>query len=226
MSSPGGFQRARRPEQIEVRRNTILTAARTLLDQHRVAEVSLRELADKVGMAMSNVLRYFDRREAVFLELLDEEGRGWLEDLAATDPKISATDPCTTEQARVANAVASTLLARPLLCELLSTMASVLERNISVEFARDFKQRSFANRARLAHFVGGRLPDLSEEDAERFAAMTLYFIAGLWPFTKPTAPVLTLLTEMGRPPSPEATMTTLRDALTHQLLGLTAGSTR
>ncbi len=36
-------------------------------------EISLRELSDRVGLAKSNVMRYFDSREAIFLEVLDEE---------------------------------------------------------------------------------------------------------------------------------------------------------
>ena len=66
------FQRARRPEQMAARRAAILDAARAMLTDKGVADISLRELSRRVGLAKSNVLRYFDSREAIFLELLDE----------------------------------------------------------------------------------------------------------------------------------------------------------
>ena len=81
MTTPGTFRRARRPEQVQLRRESILRAAKSLLEGRRVDDVSLRELGDEVGLAMSNVLRYFDSREAVFLEVLDAAWRSWLDPL-------------------------------------------------------------------------------------------------------------------------------------------------
>ena len=86
MDTPGTFQRARRPEQVAERRAAILATARDLLARRRAADVSLRELADAVGLAMSNVLRYFDSREAIFAQILDAEWRDWLEELAVALP--------------------------------------------------------------------------------------------------------------------------------------------
>ena len=76
-----GFQRARRPEQVEARRRAILAAARELLAERPVAGISLRELSCRVGLPKSNVLRYFDSSEAIFLEVLDGVWTAWLDDL-------------------------------------------------------------------------------------------------------------------------------------------------
>ena len=72
------FQRARSEEQREIRRQAILDTAAAMLDEMPVAEVSLNELSRRVGLAKSNVLRYFESREAVLLELLDGVLREWL----------------------------------------------------------------------------------------------------------------------------------------------------
>ena len=109
-----------------------------------------------MGLAKSNVLRYFDSREAVFLELLDEECLSWLEDLEGLLGRPRDRKPNYTNEIRVATTVADSL-ARPLLCELLGSMAGVLERNISSEFARDFKSRAMA-RIPLASLVARHLP--------------------------------------------------------------------
>jgi len=65
------------------RRTAILTGAREMLAEKNVADISLRELSGRIGLAKSNVLRYFDSREAIFLEILDEEFGAWLADLEA-----------------------------------------------------------------------------------------------------------------------------------------------
>src|SRR5580693_1846669 len=76
------FQRARSEEQREARRQGILGAAAAMLAEMPVAEVTLNELSRRTGLAKSNVLRYFESREAVLLELLDAAWRDWLARLA------------------------------------------------------------------------------------------------------------------------------------------------
>ncbi|MEE3920877.1 helix-turn-helix domain-containing protein [Micromonospora sp. BRA006-A] len=76
------FQRARTEEQREIRRRAILDVASAMLDEMPVAAVTLNELSRRVGLAKPNVLRYFQSREAVLLELLDRYLREWLTDLA------------------------------------------------------------------------------------------------------------------------------------------------
>ncbi|HEX4291540.1 MAG TPA: helix-turn-helix domain-containing protein, partial [Trebonia sp.] len=65
-----GFQRARSEEQREIRRQAILDTAAAMLDLMPVSEVTLNELSRRAGLAKSNVLRYFESREAILLELL------------------------------------------------------------------------------------------------------------------------------------------------------------
>ena len=57
----------------------------------RVAELSLNALAREVGLAKSNVLRYFESREAVLLELYDRETKAWLDALAARLVELPAS---------------------------------------------------------------------------------------------------------------------------------------
>src|ERR1044072_10039307 len=72
------FQRARSDEQRALRSQAILDTAAAMLEEMPVAALSLNELSRRVGLAKSNVLRYFDSREAVLLELLDAAWREWL----------------------------------------------------------------------------------------------------------------------------------------------------
>ena len=52
-----------------------------MLAEMPAAEITLNELSRRVGLAKSNVLRYFESREAVLLELLDSMWQDWLADL-------------------------------------------------------------------------------------------------------------------------------------------------
>ena len=135
------FQRARRPEQREARRQAILDVAEAMLAQDPTAEISLREISRRVGLATSNVLRYFESREAIFLELLARESTSWLD---ALEQELDGLEPDSgvTACERVARVWAATLAERPTLCELWSVMSSVLERNVSVDTVRSEEHTS------------------------------------------------------------------------------------
>ena len=209
------FKRARRPEQVEQRRREILDAARAMLGERSVADISLRELSGRVGLAKSNVLRYFDSREAIFLEVLDQEWDAWLDELEATSTPVA-------EAEEVATAIATSLLRRRLLCELISGMAGVLERNIPVDFARVFKRRAHAHTARLAEIVRAAVPVLDEAAARHFARVVLVLTAGLWPHANPTDAVAQVMRELGGPPAGELVREGLTEGLVNQLVGLVA----
>lgn len=139
------FQRARTDEQRAQRRQHILTVTRGLLEGRRVADLSLNEISRQVGLAKPNIMRHFQSREAILLTLLQEEYGGWVDEVEAKLPQASETDP--TE--RVASVLAQTLLARPLLCELLTATPTVLEHNVTVQEVTAFKLAVQASMTRL-----------------------------------------------------------------------------
>jgi AcrR family transcriptional regulator len=214
-----GFQRARRPEQMAARRSAILAVARAMLSDKNVADISLRELSDRVGLAKSNVLRYFDSREAIFLEVLDEQCRAWLAELEDRLGKPRPRKANYASEIRVASTIADSLAERRLLCELLGSMAGVLERNISGQFARDFKARAMANTSAFAQLVSHQLPWLPTEFTEFFAEGALTLTAGMYPFSVPTEPVRAAMAEMGYPEPRQRFTDGLRAGLVTWLVG-------
>lgn len=207
-----------------VRRTAILAGAREMLAEKNVADISLRELSGRVGLAKSNVLRYFDSREAIFLEILDEEFTGWLADLQTRLGRPRARKANYVNEIRVATAVADSLTERQLLCELVGSMAGVLERNISFEFARDFKARAMARITELATLVATQLPWLPHEFAAFFAEAALTLAAGMYPFSVPTEPVRAAIAELGFPDPGERFGDGLRTGLVTWLIGAAAQS--
>src|SRR5215216_717361 len=139
------FQRARRPEQRAERRRAILDTAAAMLLEMPVADLSLNELSRRVGLAKSNVLNYFESREAVLLELASAELDGWVEDLASALSDISPELPLAERTDLVVAAVVRRLALRPVLCDLISAQASVLERNVSTEVVLAYKRSAAAS---------------------------------------------------------------------------------
>ncbi|MBQ0997261.1 TetR/AcrR family transcriptional regulator [Streptomyces sp. RK62] len=131
---PASFQRARSAEAKQARETAILEAARRLGRERGIREVSLTDIAAEVGMHKSALLRYFETREQIFLELTAEGWREWSAELRAQLRACKTADP-----AGVAEAFASTLAARPVFCDLLAQAPLNLERNVSLEAVRAFK---------------------------------------------------------------------------------------
>ena len=185
------FQRARSEEQREARRQAILGAAAAMLAEMPVAEVTLNELSRRAGLAKSNVLRYFESREAVLLELLDSAWQDWLAQLdTELADAVVAGDPVASRADQLAAAVAASLAARPMLCDLISAQAAVLERNVSPQVAAQYKRASIAGTSALGALLLRSVPELGEPDAFRLAGAAVMTTAALWPHTQPSAAML------------------------------------
>jgi AcrR family transcriptional regulator len=184
------FQRARSEEQRAVRRRAILDTARAMLEEMPVAALSLNELSRRVGLAKSNVLRYFESREAVLLELLDDAWREWLDSLTDALPTSDSDTPVAERTERLAAILTQTLADRPMLCELGSASAAVLEHNVSAAVAARFKHAALADTVALAQLVRRVVPELTEAAAQRFAAATVLVTGSLWAYSRPSPAML------------------------------------
>ena len=185
------FQRARSAEQRAERSQSILEAAAAMLAEMPLAEISLNELSRRVGLAKSNVLHYFESREAVLLELVHTSTREWLEDLA---PALELhVEPAADTEARItrfAEAFATSLTRHPLFCELISAQAGVLERNISTATAIRFKRTANADQDELAVLVSRAMPELDTRAAAVFATGAVIMAGALWMHARPTPAVV------------------------------------
>jgi AcrR family transcriptional regulator len=178
------FQRARRPEQQDRRRQAILEAAEALLAEIPVEDVGLRELSRRLGIPKTNVVRYFGTREGVLLELLNRNRASWLDALE----RELGEGPCDTE--RLIASWTLTLAAQPLLCRLWSQLATVLERNASVDSVHRYKLTDLDHRRRLARVIRHCVPAFDDGTALHLTRLADVSLAGLWPFCTPTPTVV------------------------------------
>ena len=91
---------------------------------------------------------------------------------------------------QVAAALASSLAAQPVLCDLIGAQAAVLERNVSPRVAADFKRAAHAKALRLAELVEDRLGELGADGAMQLVAATAMSVGGIWAHTHPSAAML------------------------------------
>jgi Tetracyclin repressor-like, C-terminal domain len=91
---------------------------------------------------------------------------------------------------QVAAALAASLASRPVLCDLLSAQAAVLERNVSPKVAAEYKQAAIANVTALSRLVLGCVAELGERDAGRFAAAAVMVAGAVWTHAQPSAALL------------------------------------
>ena len=218
------FQRARSDEQRALRSQAILDTAAAMLQEMPVADLSLNELSRRVGLAKSNVLRYFDSREAVLLELLASCSREWLAQLAAELPSAVSRRAAFKRRAeQLATAIAGSLVERPVLCDLMSAQAAVLEHNVCAASVTRYKLAAVADAELFARLVLEALPELSEDDAWRYMVGAWLMTSALWAHARPPEAVLQALAaderlEKARLDFP----VTLADHLTTLAVGLNA----
>ncbi|MFD3943419.1 TetR family transcriptional regulator [Streptomyces sp. NPDC058579] len=220
------FQRARSDEQREMRRRAILDTAAAMLTEMPVNQLSLNELSRRVGLAKSNVLRYFESREAILLELLDVALRAWLEKLdTELDVGVDDGAPADARATQVADTIAGSLAEQPVLCDLVSAQAAVLERNVSPQIAAQYKHAALASVATMAALVRRHLPELDEAAAFRFVAAAVMVTGAVWTHARPSAAMLAAYAADPQLAAMRMDFTpTLRDVLDVLLAGLLTGA--
>lgn len=182
------FQRARTEEQRAQRRQQILGTAAVMLTEMTVAEMSLNKLSRRACLAKANVLRYFESREAVVLVLLDREVAGWVASLRRVDHTVEGSVTQRTEL--LTHLLTDTLVERPVLCDLLSAQAAVLEHNISTEVALDHRRRAQRAMSDLGDLVHKYLPELGSNDDAIIISTTFLLAIASWQCSRPSPAML------------------------------------
>jgi AcrR family transcriptional regulator len=181
------FQRARSAEQRELRREAILGAAAEMLNEMPVSKVTMNGLSRRVGLAKSNVMRYFESREAVLLELLTGLSHEWLGEAAAQVEREVPRDGDMPARLRaLASALARSFAQHEVLCDLISAETSVLEHNVSEDAALRYKRAALQEISGFAALIVDVLPELDGESALDAAFTITVLVGALWTHTHPS----------------------------------------
>jgi AcrR family transcriptional regulator len=181
-TKPPAFQRARQPGQIEQRREAILHAALVLFQQKGLENVTLADIADRVGRVKSNLYRYFDSREHIYLRVLQRQGAEWEKRVI---PGLHALKRKGTV-AKVAEMITEAFIQSEEYSTLITVINPVLEKTLSPTLVIDFKSAFFERRKRLAQALALALPGTKVEAVFPLTAHIFTHVAGLWPLCHPS----------------------------------------
>jgi len=176
------WQRARRPEQKEVRREAILEATALLLDAGGLEATGLNAIAREAGISKANIYRYFETREAILLQLLLDEVFEWAEALRARLQVFAGTG----DVDAIARAFADTIADRRRFCVLLAALATVLEHNVSEATVISFKRHFLAGVSPVSSALSAAMPALAPAKALEALSMLMVTASGAWPHSNPS----------------------------------------
>ena len=181
------WKRARSPEQIEQRRADILRAAADLFEAKGIESVSLTAIACRAKISKANVYRYFESREAIYLEILLSEVELWVAELERILAPLAGSD----DVSAFVTALVDESVSRPKMLALMAALPSVLERNVS----GDFKRSILGFALRINNTSNVALPSVGIEGMHHFHTFYINFMTGLYPATHPAPHVAEIVTE-------------------------------
>ncbi|MBX2851937.1 MAG: TetR/AcrR family transcriptional regulator [Phycisphaeraceae bacterium] len=177
------WQRARSPEQIAERRADILRAAGELIDEGGLDSAGLNAIARRVGLSKANLYRYFESREAILLDLTLAAFHSWCDQVIQELSDLAGGTRVSIET--VASTLAKRYAQRPRLGILVHALPGIIEHNISLETAIDFKANAFEQLQQIAKRLSDILPELSEPNATQFLWLWSTAASGAWPHCHP-----------------------------------------
>lgn len=181
MNETPSFQRARKPQEIEARRERLLAAAAELFDAEGPQGAGLNAIAAKAGFSKSNVYRYFESREQVLLEL-------FLSEMKSLVPAFCARVAATTagDVPALAAVIADEFIARQRLGRLMAILIGTLEANVSEATIMHTKRTMGVQARQLAVAIDAKLPGASVADCLWAISMVGTLVSGMWPAAHPS----------------------------------------
>lgn len=186
-----GWKRARSPEKIEERRNSIIKAAEKLFSKNNYEDISLNTIADKAGLAKSNVYRYFTTREEIFLTIYMSLLRPWSDDLLEFYHSLPASE--TPE--KFAEGFLNVTLKHEGVLSLSLVLYVSLEKNSSANQLREFKRLSMEICLRHYEELKRIYPKMSLDDVILLLKLILSSMASFWGSAQPNKALKKILQE-------------------------------
>ncbi len=175
------YSRATSPEQKREREETILTAARTLFLRGDYESAGLNAIAREAGFTKSNVYRYFQSREEIFLHIFGDVSRAWAAGLQSALAELRRG----AAPERFAEAYTQETARHTVFLDLAPFAKVSLERNSSEENLRAFYASSQAAFAPVFGEFTRIYPEISMTDWANLSLHCYYLATGLWAGSQP-----------------------------------------
>ncbi|WP_119393931.1 TetR family transcriptional regulator [Salinibius halmophilus] len=200
------WHRARSAEQIEDRVNSIITAAAELFESHRFEDISLVMIGKRINFTRSNVYRYFDSKEEIFLHLL-------LKDIGVFRQALTQLPP-PPDLATFCQQWLTAALNQPRLMKLFSLLYQMLEHHATPEALFAFKRGLASEHQQLTRLLSAWFPNAKQVEGFLFAQLPM--ISGMYPLLVMSPLQQQALQQAGLP----AAQTDYRSLLSQSLMAL------
>jgi AcrR family transcriptional regulator len=173
-------QRANNPKQKAFRRQQILLATRSRFSSGTYEEVNLNHIAADVGITKAALYRYFRNKETLFLALFVES----LEELITSSEQGIQQDS-------LSDTICNLLIKHPIFCKLSAILHTILERNLTLEEASNFKltllelMQQFSSKIK----VHPSIANLSDTEAMTLLMQIQQALIGVWHMTHPSGAI-------------------------------------
>lgn len=141
--------------------------------------MSLGAIARLAKMSKANIYRYFETREAIYVEILCVEQEAWVGALETALSPLAGSDDVDGWLEELLERTTG----RDQMIALLAALPSVLEHNVSAATIRRSRRRILRSQNRLIDASLTALPSLTTEAARHFFTFFITFMAGLYPHT-------------------------------------------
>ncbi len=168
------WERARSDKQKKLRINEILTAAALLEAEYKYDDITIVAIAKEASFTRSNLYKYFETKEEIFLELIKFDLTVWFDDIAGEMQKKKKLSP-----KQFSSLWATVLVRHQRLVRLLPLLNSTLEPNVSLEKLVSFKQTFFHISSQIVPIIMRVLNGISHKKALEFFTMQGVFAMGL-----------------------------------------------
>ncbi|MGD8404851.1 MAG: TetR family transcriptional regulator [Anaerolineales bacterium] len=197
--------RARSDEQIEQRINEIVNATARLYKEYRFEDITFAMIAKEADFTRSNLYRYFQTKEDIFLELMKHDIAVWRADVLEnfTNGNMSPSE--------AAEIIVALILKHKRMVKLFTILFTLLEPNSSLEALTAFKLKINQEIGTVAQFLSTVLPFHSLEDAAEFLTALSSLVIGSYPMMDLTPKQIKAMQSIDMDTSPEF----YRDKLVH-----------
>ncbi len=172
-------KRARKPEEKEIRKQSIVTALRTLLEKAKHPLPTAQDVAEEAGVTKGVIYFYFKTREEIFLTLhLQETETFFRETMELLQEKKYSLDV-------LKRKIIRQFSQNEIFMFLGLIIPGILESNVDEEFLYEFKLQSSEGIDQLARAWVAREPQLTIANARKFVLRFYFLGLMLWQHHNP-----------------------------------------
>jgi len=175
------FRRARTDIQIEKRRQEIIDAVASILENGDIDEINFKAISEMTSIARPTIYKYYNTKEEILLDLLTSDIKEWLSKIESFTQKNQ-----TMTKEGFAEALSSAFSESPRMLKFMSLLSSLFEDNCSMEKLVEFKKEMSHDTHSIFNSMVKFFPEASNDQIEMTMITIMSFVSGLYPMTHNT----------------------------------------